>query len=204
MVDYNGKLHNFRGYALVFIGDTPASALAGGFKEGVGGAHRGCRTCMITSDQLDQKVCVYLTYVYMYVCPLWVISYIQLDDSELTLRTLDQHYIHCSLVESTDDGQQFSKEYGVNRRSELSNLPQFDLCRCLPHDVMHVLLEGILPLNCRLLLAHCILKEKYFTLNQLNTALLNFPYGQSERSNAPGPIDRERLSGDKGKLVQSG
>ena len=69
---------------------------------------------------------------------------------------------------------------------------------------MHVLLEGILPLNCKLLLAHCILNEKYFTLNQLNTALLNFPYGQSERGNAPGPIDRERLSGDKGKLVQSG
>ena len=56
-VDYNGKLYNFRGYALVFIGDTPAAALAGGFKEGVGGAHRGCRTCMITSDQVGQKVC---------------------------------------------------------------------------------------------------------------------------------------------------
>ena len=71
-VDYNGKLYNFRGYALVFIGDTPAAALAGGFKEGVGGAHRGCRTCMITSHELDKKVCVYLTY--MYVCPLWVMS----------------------------------------------------------------------------------------------------------------------------------
>lgn len=39
-VDYDGKLYNFHRYALVFIGDTPTSALAGGFKEGVDGAHR--------------------------------------------------------------------------------------------------------------------------------------------------------------------
>lgn len=56
-VDYNGKLYNFRGYALVFIGDTPAAALAGGFKEGVGGAHKGCCTC-ITSQARQKGMCV--------------------------------------------------------------------------------------------------------------------------------------------------
>lgn len=46
----------FHGCLVSFIGDTPASALVGGFKEGVGTTHRGCRTCMILSDQLCSKV----------------------------------------------------------------------------------------------------------------------------------------------------
>ena len=55
-VQYLGENQRFYGCLLSFIGDTPASALAGGFKEGVGGAYRGCRTCMITSEQLSSKV----------------------------------------------------------------------------------------------------------------------------------------------------
>ena len=31
----------------MFLGDTPAASLVGGFKEGVGGAFKCCRTCMI-------------------------------------------------------------------------------------------------------------------------------------------------------------
>ena len=36
------------------VGDTPASDLIGGFKEGVGGANR--RTCMIMRTELCTKV----------------------------------------------------------------------------------------------------------------------------------------------------
>ena len=39
-MDYHGIHHQFYGYLIAFIADTPASALVGGFKEGVGGAHR--------------------------------------------------------------------------------------------------------------------------------------------------------------------
>ena len=38
------------------MGDTPASGLIGGFKEGVGGANRCCRTCMIARTELCTKV----------------------------------------------------------------------------------------------------------------------------------------------------
>ena len=48
----------FYGFLAAFVGDTPAAGLVGGFKEGVGGAYRGCRTCMVTSPQLCSKVCV--------------------------------------------------------------------------------------------------------------------------------------------------
>ena len=35
----------FRGALIAFLGDTPAANYIGGFKEGVGGAMRMCRTC---------------------------------------------------------------------------------------------------------------------------------------------------------------
>ena len=46
----------YYGCLVCFLGDTPASALVGGFKEGVGGAYRCCSTCMITSDELSSVV----------------------------------------------------------------------------------------------------------------------------------------------------
>ena len=46
----------YTGYLLVYLGDTPAAGVASGFKEGVGGANRFCRTCMINKVDICQKV----------------------------------------------------------------------------------------------------------------------------------------------------
>ena len=56
MVLDDGTSKHFTGCLVAFFGDTPASSLAGGFKEGVGGAYRCCSTCMITSDNLSSAV----------------------------------------------------------------------------------------------------------------------------------------------------
>ena len=55
-MDYGYAVKQFKGYLLVFLGDTPASGLVGGFKEGVGGAYRFCWTCMIKSSELCSQV----------------------------------------------------------------------------------------------------------------------------------------------------
>ena len=55
-MDYGNDVKQFKGYVLVFLGDTPASGLVGGFKEGVGSAYRCCRTCMVTSSELCSQV----------------------------------------------------------------------------------------------------------------------------------------------------
>lgn len=98
-------------------------------------------------------------------------------------------------------GDHFSKVYGVNRLSILDQVPHFDLCQCLPHDMMHVILEGALQRHCKLVLIH---HEHYFTLHHLNQQISNYSYGYSESVNAPRPIDREHLAGDSDKLGQSG
>lgn len=46
----------FYGCLVAFLGDTPAAGLVGGFKEGVRGSYRVCRTCMVTTHQLSTKV----------------------------------------------------------------------------------------------------------------------------------------------------
>ena len=55
---------HYHGCLVTFLGDTPASSLVGGFKEGVGGAYR---TCMITSDDLSSVVSYYLM-MHVYTC----------------------------------------------------------------------------------------------------------------------------------------
>ena len=92
----------------------------------------------------------------------------------------------------------------MNRLSALNKVPKFDLCKCLPHDIMHVILEGVLPHHLKLLLQHCVITSKYFSLQNLNTQISTFSYGYSESVNAPRPIDKERLNSSDQKLVQSG
>lgn len=100
--------------------------------------------------------------------------FFQLKQQQLQPRTLAQHKIHCSLIESSEFSVHFSMQYGVNRLSVLNEVPFFDLCQCLPHDVMHVILEGVLLRNLRLLLEHCIVQEHYFTIHQLNQWVSTF------------------------------
>lgn len=63
----DGATRRYYGCLVTFLGDTPASSLVGGSKEGVGGAYRCCRTCMIKSDDLSTIVSYLFTPV-EYVC----------------------------------------------------------------------------------------------------------------------------------------
>lgn len=79
-------------------------------------------------------------------------------------RRLATHRMHCALLDVQDPGlaSQFSTKHGVNRLSILNDLPYFDLTLCLPLDIMHVILEGALPRNIRLLLFHCVESKSIF------------------------------------------
>ena len=51
-----------------------------------------------------------------------------------------------SIVEKDVTGRgQFSITYGINKRSILCNLPYFNITKCLLYDIMHTLLEGVVP-----------------------------------------------------------
>lgn len=52
MVRCDGEEVVYKGSLALFIGDTPAANMVAGFKEGVGGARRKCRTCYTDAQQM--------------------------------------------------------------------------------------------------------------------------------------------------------
>ena len=59
---------------------------------------------------------------------------------------------------------------------------------------MHDILEGIAPLEIKMLLRHLI-NQKFLTLEEYNSRLINFSYGYTE-SDKPVPILSRILFGD--------
>ena len=89
--------------------------------------------------------------------------------------------------------------YGVNHNSALNRMDSFHVANGqIPQDVMHVILEGVLNLETRLLIYSFVHVEKFFTLELLNERITNFPYGRSEKRNKPPrAFTNANLSGSK-------
>ena len=64
----------------------------------------------------------------------------------------------------------------------------------LPHDAMHDILEGVAPLEIKLLLSRFI-KDNLFKLDVLNGRLVSFNYGYTE-TDRPVPIMSRALQSD--------
>ena len=50
----------------------------------------------------------------------------------------------------------------------------------MPHDIMHVMFEGVLQLEVHLMLKHFLQTEHYFTLDTLNARIQNLAYSRTE------------------------
>ncbi len=81
-----------------------------------------------------------------------------------------------------------STTYGVNHDSCLNKIFHFNVASLqIPQDVMHVLLEGVLPLNVRLMLGSFI-NDGLFTIDELNDHVKSFEYGRVETKTKPKAI----------------
>lgn len=129
----------------------------------------------------------------------------QFREKDFILRTPQSYDYHCSLL-SGPLAEQDSVTYGVNFRSPLNDLKYFHVANFqLPQDIMHVMLEGVIPYEMKLMLGQFINNEHYFTLSVLNDRILCFPYSPEEISEKPPPIKAEHLkAGNKSKFQHSG
>ncbi|XP_028395767.1 uncharacterized protein LOC114519789 [Dendronephthya gigantea] len=173
----SGTERVFRGSLLLWTGDTLGSNHVSGFKEGVGGAFRICRHCMGTREECNHKFL----------------------SEEFQERNLTAHRQICSFIEDEDNAREIcnrlSKTYGVNRLSVLNKVEHFDVCKCFPEDIMHILLEGLVPYEMKLLLKELIDEVRCLTLRELNHRIDSFDYGYMNCKNKPTNITRETLSG---------
>ena len=83
--------------------------------------------------------------------------------------------------------------YGVKKPSALNSSKYFHVVGGLPSDIMHDILEGVLPLHIKVMLRKFIMEEKLFTLDQFNKKLTNFPIGVCDLRNKPSLIKNVSL-----------
>ena len=99
-----------------------------------------------------------------------------------------------------------SVTYGINYRSPLNDIPFYHVANTqLPQDIMHVILEGVLSLEVKLMLSVYISDKKYFTIDFLNERIMSFSYGKSEaRNKIPKALEIDHLLSRHSKLRLSG
>ena len=159
-------------------GDTEGQHEWGGFKVGVGFAFQKCRHCQCQFEAMQKNF----------------------YEEDFTLRTKETHERHCQEIDGAPNDavkNDLTTSYGMNYRSSLCDLKDFDITIELPQDIMHTLLEGTVQYELRHLLMHYN-DAGQFTLLQLNAAISNQAYGYSELSDKPGPLKETVFKGDEG------
>ena len=137
---------------LAFLGDNLAAHQIGG---SMSFAYCICRSCMATTGKAQNNF----------------------TETKFELRTPENHIKQCILLEQNgQDRSEVSKRYG---KSVLENI-NFSVVQNLPHDIMHDLLEGVIPYEMKNMLIHFVNNCHYFFFRQLNERLLNYEFGYTE------------------------
>ena len=124
----------------------------------------------------------------------------QFREEQFQLRDPASYDIHCWRLEGPL-AQSDSVSYGINCRSPLNSIPFYHVANSqLPQDIMHVILEGVLPTETKLMLQVLLCENKFFNLYFLNERR-SFSYGAKNKP--PKPLDMDHLSSGGSKLPVS-
>ena len=173
----NGSEKLIYGKVVSCTGDTEGQHEWGGFKVGVGLAFQKCRHCQCRYKAMQQ---------YFY-------------EDDFILRTKASYDRQCNDIDEAPSDQvknDLQTTYGINTRSPLYNLDNFDVTKQLPQDIMHTMLEGVVQYELRHILGYFI-RNGHFTLIQLNTAIESHNYGYTEVADKPGPLRESVFQGEE-------
>ena len=170
----NDRIHHYHGFLLMVLGDTLAAQQLGGFKEGVGGAQKPCRNCEVNRKDLNKSRTA----------------------SDFPIRDEDEHRDRVKHLKTLSKPSHlyWSKTHGINGEGLLFDIPSFDLTKCIVHDPMHLLLEGVLRYELSLLLTEFIEVQQFFSLNQLNQRIIQYDYSLEEKRDKPQVIEKNHLT----------
>lgn len=154
--DLNGDIYCLRAALCLVSADTLAAHELFGFMGPK--ADYFCRQCLISRSELNEHVSGFFE-----------------------LRTPDQH---TALLESIQN-KTASRNFGLKNYCSLSDLRFFSVTLNFNFDLMHDLLEGIIPYTLKLVLHYYITKKSVMTVAVLNTRIKEFNYGNVEAKNKP-------------------
>lgn len=127
------------------------------------------------------------------------------DPFKFIPRCKQSHNEICELIQSTSNEttkSELQTNYGIIEQSCLSKLDDFDVTKQLPHDIMHVLLEGVVPYELQLCLS-ALMDQKLFTLEEFNYNLSNFEFSYSDAKSKPEPLKKSVFITGERKLKYS-
>ncbi len=130
--------HEIYGAVVSIGGDTLAQHELCGFKEGVGFAYSKCRHCECYFEDMQMFF----------------------NEENFEQRTIERHIRQCSDIEEASTEflrNSLKTTYGINRTSKVMDFPAFNLFQQTPQDIMHVILEGIAPLELKCMLKQLVL-----------------------------------------------
>lgn len=113
-------------------------------------------------------------------------------------RTQEAHAAHVLTVK---ENPALTHCFGVKKACPLTeNLNYFHCVTGYPPDILHDIFEGIAPLEMGLCFG-VLISKKYFTFNELNSAISQFPYKWADKTNSPQPVpanfsSRKRIGGN--------
>ncbi|CAB4030340.1 Hypothetical predicted protein, partial [Paramuricea clavata] len=173
----NGSEENITGSIAYTSADNLGAQLLGGFKESCS-ANKPCRYCLATAEEMKSKF----------------------HEKEFVLRTKESYNIQADQVQKY--GEHFSKTYGINRKSILTESNYYHVVDGLPPDIMHDILEGVLQYETKEMLKNFIKVEHYLTLKILNDRIAKYDFGYYNDTNKPSPITEAKFSSNDNSLKQ--
>jgi hypothetical protein len=94
--------------------------------------------------------------------------------------------------------------YGFKRDSILNQSKFFHVIDGLDLDPMHDQLEGVLPLELKMLLFRYIQSDKMVTLTTINERIASFDHGLADATNKPSPLKDQVFSSNSASISQTG
>jgi len=163
--------------SLSFIcGDNLNSHIIGGFNASFGpNVYRPCRFCLTTNSELQDVIEINL----------------------MQLRSKESYDRQCALVTATPSD---ARTYGIRYTSPFIS-GAFHVVNGLPPDIMHDLLEGVVPLEMALVLKHLI-SSNYIDLTTFNRVITTWRYGPLDKQNKPVQISDggDRIRQNSGRM----
>lgn len=149
-----------KGTVLAVVADNLGAHSIGGFVEGFSASHF-CRFCIGERSQIQEH---------------------EVREGRFPPRTKSSHSMH---VRAALSDLAEAHHCGVKRQCPISDtLSYFHVTSGYPPDPLHDLLEGIVPLEIALCLA-VFINKKYFSLQELNHSIHQFPYKWADKTNSP-------------------
>ena len=180
-LEVEGIRVNFCGVDTIFIGtlatisgDNLASHQIGGFRQCFSSG-KICRHCLVDYKNMHKHA----------------------SEENCLLRTAAVHSSHLASIKK-DETQR--KTYGINGESVFSDLSSFSVTECLPPDIMHDILEGLCPINIRIVL-QSLVRDTKLTVKIINERMDMFVFSKHDMLTKPVHLPEKFMS--TGKIIGS-